>query len=334
MNIEYTESLLWGLKLRNFIFIAAVLALAPLPALAEESCTLKRLAVIPFETDQSGRISVPAAFAGRSTRLLLDTGAYWSAISEDLAKSLNLKIQTSYDIWMVDASGEKMNNYVTVPEMMLGDIAFTFPMDFFIERGKHERTIEQDGGIIGLNFLARMDLEIDNAGKTISLFSQDHCRGAGVYWADEAVTLSFNREKKDIPTGRRVRGPRDYGLINMPVVAADLEGETVRALFDTGASVTSIDIDHAKRRWGIEPGLPGVERAGIAYLPSGNVVELYKYTFKSLTVSGIRFENVPVHLGKFDDADLVIGMRELRHLRLFFAFKDGMIHVTAADAKR
>lgn len=148
------------------------------------------------------------------------------------------------------------------------------------------------------------------------------------------MTLNFQREKKDIETGRRVRGPRDYALINMPVVTADLEGEPVRALFDTGSSITSIDLDIAKRRWGIEPGLPGVERAGTAYLPSGNVVELYKYTFKSLTVSGIKFENVPVYLGKFDRADLIIGMNQLKHLRLFFAFKDGMIHVTGADAKR
>jgi len=177
LSIEYTEPLHLGAPVRIVIFIAAVLSLMPMPAFGEETCTLRRLAAIPFETDQSGRISLPAAFAGQPTRLVLDTGAYWGALSEALAKRLKLKIQTSYDFWTVDASGENLNNYVTVPEMRLGDIAFTFPMDFFIERGKYERTIEQDGGVLGLNFLARLDLEIDNAGKMISLYSQGSLQG-------------------------------------------------------------------------------------------------------------------------------------------------------------
>jgi predicted aspartyl protease len=82
----------------------------------------------------------------------------------------------------------------------------------------------------------------------------------------------------------------------------------LRTILDTGSTVTSLDIDHAKRRFGIGPGSPGVERAGITRLPSGKTVDLYSYTFKTLTISGIRFENVTVHLGKFDETDLILGM--------------------------
>jgi len=61
---------------------------------------------------------------------------------------------------------------------------------------------------------------------------------------------------------------------------------------------------------------------------------LFSYTFKTLVISGIAFENVPVHLGEFEDKDLVLGMNELKFLRLYFAFKNNMIHLTAAEAGR
>jgi predicted aspartyl protease len=154
----------------------------------------------------------------------------------------------------------------------------------------------------------------------ISLFSQDHCKGAGVYWSDEAVTLTFRRKQGD--------------PIAMPMVAADLDGETVRTLIDTGSTVTFLQLEHAKRRFGISPQSPGVEPDGSAQVPSGKSIETYRYMFKTLTISGIRFENVSVRLGNFDDADLVLGMNEIKKLRLYFAFKDQMIHITAADAGR
>jgi len=120
----------------------------------------------------------------------------------------------------------------------------------------------------------------------------------------------------------------------MPIVGAQLEVETARTLFDTGSTSSLIDLDHAKRRFGLGPDSQGVTREGVAHLPSGNTVDLYGYTFKTLTVSGIRFEKVPVGMGKFDDSDLILGMHELKHLHLYFAFKDAMIHITAADAGR
>jgi predicted aspartyl protease len=300
------------------VLLAALLFLYVAPAWPQEACQLKRLAVIPFETDDTAHIFVPAIMMGRKTRLMLDTGGWWSLIHEDLASSLNLKERRSFDVWVVDGSGAKLDKYVTVPELQLGKVIIGKPVDFVISKSSGARLSEEFGGTLGLNFFTRMDLEIDNAGKTISLFSQDHCKGAGVHWADEAVTLKFRRKEGD--------------PIAMPIVAADLEGETVRALFDTGSTVTYLDLAHAKRRFGIGPGSPGVEQSGSAHLPSGKKIPLYRYTFKSLTMSGIRFESVPVYLGEFDDTDLILGMNELKKLHLYFAFKDQMIHITAADA--
>ncbi len=315
--------------MRRFVLAALFMLGSTAPALAEEVCTLKRIAVIPFETDDTGHIYVPTTIGSQKTRLMVDTGAFWSFIDADLAKSLNLRSQVMFDGYIVDAAGEKLDKYVTVPEMRMGNVIIGVPMDFVV--GRASSKVEENGGVLGLNFFTRHDLEIDNAGKTISLFSQDHCKGAGVHWADAAVTLEFKRKKLVSHTETRITTAKNFVPINRPIVGAELDGEPVRVLFDTGATFSGIHLDHAKRRWGITPSSPGVEAAGKSYSASGTAIDMYSYTFKTLTVSGIKFENVPVHLGKFDDEDLVLGMNELKRLHLYFAFKDGMIHITGAD---
>jgi len=96
--------------------------------------------------------------------LLLDTGAYWSGGSGALVQKTDLKIQTSRNVRMVDLSGEKLDKYVTVPEITLGEVAFTYPQDLVIEHSRGQPAADY-GGSIGLNFVARWDLEIDNAGR-------------------------------------------------------------------------------------------------------------------------------------------------------------------------
>jgi predicted aspartyl protease len=321
--------------MRKLALLAALVMASAAPAIAEESCQLKRIAVIPFQTDNTAHIYVPVTLNDRSTHLMLDTGAFWSGVSQQMVAALNLPIRDATDIYMTDAAGHRINKMVTINQMKLGNIPFNSAVEMFVMGDLPNTTVDKNAGVLGRNLFTQMDLEIDNAGKTISLFSQDHCKGAGVYWADEALTLNFKREKPQTPTGSNIRKKPSKHQIDTPIVAADLDGEVVSVLFDTGATNSGMDIEHAKRKFGIGPGSPGVQPAGKVYTGTGEAVETYAYTFKTLTISGIKFENVPILLGKFDDdAKLLLGMNELKKLRIYFAFKDGMIHVTAADAGR
>ncbi len=325
--------------MRNFLILTATLfAVSVVSAFADDKCQLKRFgAAIPFETDEDGQIYVPATLGGRSKSQLLDTGADWSKITEDLAKSLNLTASTidSSGVQMRDLAGKKIDKVVMVPEVKIGSLSYDGAVPFFVGGALPGRTIEQGGGLYGQNMLTRVDLEIDNAGKTISLFSQDHCSGDGVYWTDEAVTLQYKRVPAVQPPGTRIRQRIDKDQIDPPIVGAELQGESVSVLFDTGAASSSMDLELAQRRFGIGPGSPGVQPAGKVYTASGEEVETYSYTFKSLTISGIGFTNVPVLLGKFaESAQIILGMNELKHLHIYFSFREGFIYVTGADAGR
>lgn len=321
--------------MRTLLFATTLLLAMAATASAEESCQLKRIAVIPFQTDERAHVFVPVTLNARDTHLMLDTGAFWSGITQQMVASLNVATRDATDFYMTDAAGKKMNQMVTISQMKLGSIPFTRAVDMFVMGDSPSTSLEKNAGVLGRNLFTQMDLEIDNAGKTISLFTQDHCKGAGVYWADEAVTLMFKREKPQTPTGSNIRTKPSKHQIDTPIVAADLDGEIVSVLFDTGATMSGMDIEHAKRKFDIGPGSPGVQPAGKVYTGTGEAVDTYLYTFKSLTISGIKFENIPILLGKFDDdAKFVLGMNELKKLRIYFAFKDGLIHITAADAGR
>jgi predicted aspartyl protease len=251
-------------------------------------------------------------------------------LNESFVNAAGLRIGNAMHFDLYDALGDKMTK-TTIAELKIGDLSYG-ETEFYI--GKlNDGGPDDEVGILGQNLLAKVDIEIDNAGKTVSFFSQEHCKGAGVYWADEAVTLQFKKQPSRAPVGSNIK-KRDSNQIDMPIVAAELDGEIVSVLFDTGATFSVLDIEHAKRRFKIGPGSPGVAPAGKLVVANGGVTESYSYTFDSLTIAGIKFENVPVRLAKLEGKHMLLGMRQLKHLRIYFASRDGMIHITAADAGR
>ena len=302
-------------KMSAALLTAALAFGAHAPAHAAEPCQLVRMATMDANVDGSDHLYVPAEMAGRKTNLMIDTGGAWSLIKAELADELKLERHYNQSSDFVDASGKSMRQYVRVPGLKLGDLAFKGPTDFIVMEGYRDGDLDRFGGTIGLNIIARFDVELDNAAKRINLFHPKHCPRIGAYWADEYVELP---------------------LINangLPETKVDIEGETVRALIDTGSTRTFMDTGLARRKWGITPQSPGVTPSGDLTLPTGKVVKMYDYTFKNLTVSGFHFSNVEVVLTE-DTGGLTLGMSELKHLRLYFSFKEELLFATTADATR
>lgn len=316
------------------ILLIPALFVTSASAIAEDCKQLRRYATIPFKDDGTGRISLPATMAGKATRMTLDTGAYWSAIRRDLAVALNLKIKTNYNINLRDASGQAMKETTTVPEAKIGPLNFG-AAEFFLS-GSSQLPIEEDGGLFGQNLMTQIDLEVNSAAQTVSFYAQDHCPGEGVHWADEAVVLQYDRQNKNATkNASRIRQGIDKNQIDPPIVTAEVNGNPISILFDTGATFSVLDADLAKRRFNIDANSPGAKPAGTVYVAGGAGIETFEYSLPSLSISGIQFSNVPVLVGKFgDSSQMILGMNEMKKLHIFFAFKEGAIYVTAANAGR
>lgn len=298
--------------MRTALVVASFFILAP-SALADEPCRLVQLASIDSNVE-GDHLYIPAQIHGRTTNLMVDTGGAWSLLKADLADELKLERKINHSGDFVDAAGNRLPHYVRVTDFKLGKLVFNGPVDFVLMTG-YRGDLDRFGGTIGLNILARADVELDSAAKKVNLFHPKHCARMGAYWADEYVELP---------------------LINangLPETKVDLEGEAVRALIDTGSTRTFMDIGIAKRKFGITPQSPGVTPGRDLTLPSGKVVKTYNYTFKTLTMSGFRFQDVEVVL-KEKGSGLTLGMSELKLLRLYFSFKEQLLYATLADAGR
>ncbi|HVJ53304.1 MAG TPA: retropepsin-like aspartic protease [Aliidongia sp.] len=187
-------------------------------------------------------------------------------------------------------------------------------------------------GMIGMDLLRDYDIEFDMAGHFVNLFSPDHCAGNVVYWAKEYLStpIEVNRD----------------GQVLLDV---KLDGKTVRALLDTGSSETTLDQAVASWRFDVTPETEGVTKVGDTRAADGSVLTSYEYQFKSLEIVGITFHDPALRLVPTrrpsadrgfslrervadDGPDIILGMSQLRRLRIYLALREGMLYVTPATA--
>lgn len=280
-----------------------------LAARAEDVCTLKQAAALDGKLEGSDHLWLPADFNGQTTRLLLDTGGAWSVIKEPLAKRLGLVPKKLRTIYYLDVAGGRITHYVTVPSFTLGRIRFP-ESDFLMIPEAADSDLEYWGGTIGAERLSDFDIYIDNTTKSVVLYHPDKfCSGRVVPWSGGAVEIPFIMNNE------------------LPELRVTVHGESVRkASFDTGSSRTLMDLDLAKSAFGITPSSPGVEALPEETMISGKKIKFYTYTFKTMDVSGIVFNDVEVTMGDFEDTPLVLGMAEISKLDLYIAFKRKIIY--------
>jgi predicted aspartyl protease len=292
-----------------FLFVGAIAARA-------EECILQRVVTLQSPPNYYGHLLIPVTIADHPSHLLVDTGGAWSILDKDFAQTLGLDPKYLLPEWgtYTDASGSRIMSFARVPSMKLGNLPVKGPIDFLLASLAKGRSPEEMGGSIGLNFLSHYDLEIDNAHRLVTIFLSTSVENCGVHWADEAASFHFTM--------------RD----SIPATRANIDGEDVDAVIDTGFSTTVVDIDFARRHFNLTPNSPGVTDSGTQLLPGGSRTQFYSATVKKLTVSGIQFENVPVKLAELNDTRVILGMHELQHLHLYFAFKMHTIYATAAYA--
>jgi tetratricopeptide (TPR) repeat protein len=294
------------------------------------ACTLMKVAELDIIANQSNSLLIPVLLDEKPSALVLDTGAFWSLLREGVIgdlKSRNAPIQ------MLGAGGGEIGQYVKLASMQIGAMRFK-NAEFFV--GSDAITDdERVGGNLGANILKGFDLEIDPGRNKVNLFSPKRCEGSAVYWPEiDATSIPFDF---------------DDGWITIPVV---LDGKPIRALLDTGASSSILNLLAAKKIFGLTPQSQGVESSDSALTLDGKKLELYKYQFKSLQIGDVTFANPWLNLSVNHNAReekrnlgtkapaLILGMHQLRKLHLYIAYAEKTIYMSsvagdaAADAEK
>jgi predicted aspartyl protease len=195
---------------------------------ASAACQLQTIAEFPLTID--GKLAlVDATVNGRSLRLLVDTGSYTTIITRSAAADMGLTLQRVSGLQTFDVNGVDETDMANIREFKLGGIT---AHDFKLVVTAKGLDSDRFQGMLGANFLAQADLELDYAHKVMRFFKPVGCAGDQVvYWGAAYSVLP-------------IQPSNDPDALNVYLA---LNGQRVEAKLDTGASETIVTSQMAAR---------------------------------------------------------------------------------------
>ena len=304
---------------RNFSLAGTVLfllhgqagAVEPFPA----ECKLSPAATVPIDPADI-HVKVPVTVNGQKRVFAVDTGAFTSAVSQSVVTAQNIKVYGIRGGMQIQDIGRKhAERYATLDEFVLGN-----------QRAQSARMMVMEApgvdGLVGPDYLRNYDLDFDFATNTLNLFRHHPCSGRAVYWTDDYFVVPMD--------------VTDQGHIRVDVL---LDGKPIRAMLDTGASFTLMGQETAQNDFHVDVRKVNVEGVGAGTLSgaSGGALNAVLHRFDGLQIGGIQIKNPILAMStdrdfKSDYTDLLLGMRELRHLHLYVAYQERKLYFSRADA--
>jgi len=319
------------MKRATFIIAAFLFATA---AHAAEDCTLKEYAELPMTVRANGDLTIPMTLDGQEAAMKLGLSDPYSFLRKSYADARGFPTKPLASVvqhikLQVHVGGESAETVATVPSFSIGHASGKDYEAVLFDKGDLD---DAANGEVALDLLSRFDVELDFANMRLGLYAQDHCEGKVVYWAPSYAAIPFRT---------------DFGL--HPMFKMTLDGKTL---------IVALSSDHGHGRMPMPAAtrLFGIDETNASLQPLAADEEgrkLYRYPFKTLAIEGVTIYNPEIDLVAIDDkdecrpvyshipasgnfclggADLNMGVQEMRQLHLYFAFKEKMLYVTAADA--
>jgi hypothetical protein len=255
---------------------------------AASSCALHPLADLPARFN--GGLVIDVSINGVPAKFLLATGASFTSISRSFATRLNIPIKpgsnhlgsNSLDFSINTPQGTHRPDSVTVSEIKVGDMVASYGHLVVMDEGG-DGTTDQIAGRLGLDYLNKVDIELDPAQKRVRLFTQIDCPDQSAYWAAEHFEVPVS-----VPT-------------QLPVVPVVIDGEELRAYLNTNSSHSFIEFGVAKARLGLPDNLDSPPPSRI---PDGGTPEPDpSYVFKELVFGPITVKNPKLNIHRFANID-------------------------------
>jgi predicted aspartyl protease len=281
-----------------------------------DECKLHRVATFKM-TDQGAVVTIPVMVNGMEKNFLVDTGGYATSINAATAKAMGMALHTIKFNRIVDVAGKAATHYAVADSFKLGAMeAKNFELK--VDDGDTAGAID---GVLAPDLLRNFDVDFDFASHTLNLFRPHGCDGKAAYW-----------------TGQYIAIPMEITPDGHARVDVTLDGETMGAILDSGASLSVMSFGAARRYFDLNADSAGVIKAGHLTGSTGNAVDAYRYDFKSLAMGGVSVSHPRLALSDSpsillkENASLLFGMSELRYLHLYFAYHERKLYVSAADA--
>jgi tetratricopeptide (TPR) repeat protein len=258
---------------------------------------------------------VPATVNGLPGLFMVDTGAFYSSISNAGVAKYHLKVGPSAFGMTVTGVGRGDTGFsLGTAKMFIFDTLPFNDADFMILEG--DRGGEDDGAI-GQNILGAPDVEYDLANGAIRLFKETGCQQASLAYWDTAQDYS-------------VVSIQSEGFLSPPVSSATLNGVKIRVVFDTGTPRSMVSLQAAARA-GVGPSSPGVISAGYsAGVARRSQFSVWRARFNSFKLGDEEIKNTPLLIGdmKLTNADMLLGADFFLSHRLFVSSTQHKVYFT------
>jgi predicted aspartyl protease len=311
------------------LFLSAVNAA---PSMAAACSKLQIISSLEMKPLPSGRPAVMITIADTPRSMLVDTGGAISSVTQHVVQELNLTtIQNGRGVRGVNGAFTSL--LARLPSIAIGRLQQANALYYVLPDNEAQGTSEFDG-ILGAEFFKQYDADLDFASGKLNLFLQDHCAGEVVYWPAAAVAVV----------------PFRLNASNHITFRIKLDDKQLKAMLDTGASSTVLNLTDARRTFAVDVNAADVEKVG--ELTGGYTASIYRRQFKTLAFEGVTIDNPMIVLmpdmmsgagqpalqtgsligaGRAGLPALIVGMSTLSRMHVYIAYKERKLYMTAAN---
>lgn len=288
-------------------------------AAGDTECHLVKLGTLPLALE-GHQILLTGAIGDEAGRWLMDTGAEESMIPRPTAERAHLTVR-EMPSRMLEGIGGTVAMGVAQIDLRLGSWgAHDVPM---VVAGNHGLGREPDQGqedvigVIGEPFFAAFDVEINLPERQATLFRAKNCDPDYplAYWADQVVQVPLLHpvNRKDARIEVRVQ----------------INGQDMRALLDTGASVSLLS-SRAAYHLGLHPDAADVETGGQIKGLGDAAVASYIAPIDSFSIGEETIKNTRLRVGPvgFQECDMLLGADFLQAHRVLVAHSQRQLYLS------
>jgi hypothetical protein len=207
-----------------FVLLYVSLAKASPTAAQSPTCESHQLASLDLEISDGGAVLVPVTVNRERLYMYLEIASPWTSVSDQAVVRFALHrtdIGKGLDITFGD---KRVQQYATM-SFQLGDRTYSQEHLLIDPHSTSPRRYTRSDiiGILGIDFLWKMDLDLDLAHRKLNLYEPSKCPGREVYWASQYNVVPLRRDA--------------FGNFFFPM---ELDGRKLEAILTTNDSVSTL----------------------------------------------------------------------------------------------
>jgi hypothetical protein len=300
------------------VFLLIAVVLGGCEATPAINCNLTMVAQVPLEVEDH-LLVVRAGINGKWVRLVVDTGAERTTISDAAATRLGLPDDPKYSSRSLGIGGSTTAPDVTVERFVLGDAYLAqvrrIAVSSFNLQTPHGLNAD---GLLGGDILLAFDMDIDVPNGKLTLYLRRVCPNPRPPWPEHAVEITGVRAIKD--------------RMLLPI---DLDGVSGMAVLDTGAQGDLVGMDMA-RRMGLNDQTmapdPSVRQRGVG--PAETISHLHQFSLLRIGPIVEESPKLAVLTSDFGVSDALIGEVFLQGRRVWLSFGNRQVFVSKRPNER